>query len=112
MFNNNTVRQSNYNNTNVSFNFENHSASGLLCKSMLRSKITRFDIGSKNEATLFSDNPYLIVKVSKKGYDGRDYEYETEVKVVVLQVLLMNDERYLVEDITEDDFNKELGLEE
>lgn len=55
MFHTTVNRQS----TNIKF--ENHSASGLLCKSMLKSKIIRFDRESYRESTIFSPNPHIVI---------------------------------------------------
>lgn len=83
--------------------FENHSASGLLCKSMLKSKIIRFDRESYRESEMFSPNPHITINRGK-------YEEKT-INVIVLQVLLVNDTTYIVEYITEDDFNEEMGID-
>lgn len=83
-------------------NFENHSASGLLCKSMVASKIIRFDNNSKLEDGMFSNNPYIVI--------NRGSYAEAKIPIVILQVLLVSDSRYLVEYITEEDYLHELGL--
>ena len=79
------------------FKFENHSASGLLCKSMIKSKIIRFDKGSLWEDTIFSLQPYI-----KDDCGNR-------IKIIVLQVLLVSDKGFVIEYITEKDYNEELG---
>lgn len=81
--------------TNV--NFENRSASGLLCKSMNKSKIIRFDKGSRWEDTIFSFEPYVKID-------------DTKIKLIGLQVLLTSTTSYIVECITEKDYNEELGI--
>lgn len=83
--------------TKTNINFENHSASGLLCKSMIKSKIIRFDKGSRWEDTVFSFEPYIKVD-------------DTKIKIIVLQVLLASNTSYIVECITEKDYNEELGI--
>lgn len=83
-------------------NFENHSASGLLCKSMVNSKIIRFDNNSKLEDSIFANEPYIAI--------NRGSYNETKVPIIILQVLLVSDSRYLVEYITEEDYLNELGL--
>ena len=97
-----TTKVTNQNTTKV--NFENHSASGLLCKSMVASKIIRFDNNSKLEDSVFANEPYIVI--------NRGSYNETKAPIIILQVLLVSDSRYLVEYITEEDYNKELGLEE
>ena len=79
--------------------FENHSASGLLCKSMIKSKIIRFDKGTNWENTILSFNPYI-----------RDDD-NNKIRLVVLQALLVRNTSYIVECITEKDYNEELGIE-
>ena len=95
MFNTTINKQS----TNIKF--ENHSASGLLCKSMFKSKILRFDRNSNYEDWIFSINPHIVV--------GEDYK-KKDIPIIVLQVLLVNDKTYIVEYISEDDFNEEMGI--
>ena len=95
MFNTTINKQS----TNIKF--ENHSASGLLCKSMLKSKIIRFDRNSNYEEWIFSINPHIVV--------GKNYN-EKDIPIIVLQVLLVNDKTYIVEYINEDDFYDEMGI--
>lgn len=95
-----TTKITNKNITKV--NFENHSASGLLCKSMAASKIIRFDNNSKLEDSVFDNNPHIVL--------SRGTGNETKIPIIVLQVLLVSDSRYLVEYITEEDYLKELGL--
>ncbi len=90
------------NKQNTNIKFDNHSASGLLCKSMLKSKILRFDRGSNYEGDMFSPNPCITLNRGK-------YE-EKRINIIVLQVLLVNDETYIVEYINEDDFNEEMGI--
>jgi len=82
--------------TNV--NFENRSASGLLCKTMIKSKIIEFDKGTNWENTILSFDPYVR--------DG----YNNKIRLVVLQVLLASNTSYIVECITVDDYNEELGI--
>lgn len=106
MFDTNVIKKSSNNNYNI---FNNHSASGLLCKSMVKSKIVRFDKNSKYEDTFFSDEPYIK---KRKSYYCGSYDSEEKIKIVVLQVLLVNDTSFIVEYITEDDFNEELGLKD
>lgn len=84
--------------TNV--NFENRSASGLLCKSMVKSKIIRFDKDSRWEDTIFSFEPHI-----------KD-DYNNKIRLVVLQVLLASTTGYIVECITEKDYNEELGIKQ
>ena len=86
--------------TNIKF--ENHSASGLLCKSMLKSKILRFDRNSHYEDDIFDPNPCIVLNRGKFN--------EKIIKVIVLQVLLVSDTTYIVEYINEDDFNEEMGI--
>lgn len=111
MFNTYNTRQSvtNYTETNV----ENHNASNIMSKSMQKSKFKRFERGSITEQTIFSDEPHLTKTVFKR-YNPYEpaYKVEEKIAVVVLQVMLIDDELYLVEYITKDDFNEELGLEE
>lgn len=95
-----TTKITNQNITKV--NFENHSASGLLCKSMVTSKIIRFDRNSKLEDSVFDNNPHMVL--------SRGSANETKIPIIVLQVLLVSDSRYLVEYITEEDYLNELGL--
>ena len=95
MFNTTMNKQS----TNIKF--ENHSASGLLCKSMLKSKIIRFDRNSNYEEWIFSINPHIVV--------GKNYN-EKDIPIIVLQVLLVHDKTYIVEYINEDDFYEEMGI--
>ena len=84
--------------TNV--NFENRSASGLLCKSMVKSKIIRFDKDSRWEDTIFS-------------FESRTKDdYNNKIRLVVLQVLLASTTGYIVECITEKDYNEELGIKQ
>lgn len=111
MFNTYNTRQSVVNHTSV--DVENHNASNIMCKSMQKSKFKRFERGSITEQTIFSNEPHLTKTVLKR-YNPYEpaYEIEEKIKVVVLQVMLIDNEVYLVEYITEEDFNKELGLEE
>ena len=111
MFNTYDTRQSVTNHTET--NIENHSASNIMCKSMHKSKFKWFERGSRNEQTIFSSEPYLTKKVLKRcnPYEPA-YEVEEKTEVVVLQVMLIDNDVYLVEYITKEDYNKELGLEE
>lgn len=86
--------------TNV--NFENHSASGLLCKSMIKSKIIRFERNSYYENDIFSTNPHITI--------NRGRREEKIIDIIVLQVLLVSDTSFIVEYITEDDFNEAIGI--
>lgn len=88
---------------NTNIKFENHSASGLLCKSMLKSKIIRFDRGSYREDEIFSPNPHITI--------NRKELNEKTFNIIVLQVLLVSDRTYIVEYINEDDFNEEIGID-
>lgn len=108
MFDTAVVKRSSNNNYNT---FNNHSANGLLCKSMVKSKIVRFDKDSEYEETMFSNEPYINKRITETGFYG-SYTTKKEVKIIVLQVLLVNDTRFIVEYITEDDFNEELGLKD
>lgn len=111
MFNTYNTRQSVTNSTEI--NTENHNASNIMYKSMQKSKFKRFERGSINEKTIFSDEPHLTKTVLKR-YNPYEpaYEIEEKIEVVVLQVMLIDNELYLVEYITKEDYNKELGLEE
>ena len=105
MFNQYYMKHSVYNDTNV--NVENHSASNIMRKSMYKSKFKRFERGSKVEQTIFSDEPHLTKKVLKRyEYDpySPGYEVEEKTEVVVLQVMLIDNNLYLVEYITKDDY--------
>ena len=84
----------------TSVNFENRSTSGLLCKSMVKSKIIRFDKGSRWEDTILSFEPYIKDDCNNK------------IRLVVLQVLLASTTGYVVECITEKDYNEELGIKQ
>ena len=86
--------------TNV--NFENRSASGLLCKSMVKSKILRFERNSYYEDDMFSPNPHITI--------NRGRREEKIIDIIVLQVLLVSDTSFIVEYITEDDFNEALEI--
>lgn len=103
MFNQYYMKHSVSNHTDV--NVENHSASNIMCKSMYKSNFKRFEIGSKIEQTIFSDKPYLTKKVLKR-YNPYEptYEIEEKIEVIVLQVMLIDNNSYLVEYITKDDY--------